>query len=177
MPIYKVDGIKKDGLQKYNVRVNYISDDGKAKQLTRTAYGSEEAKDLERKLTAEIKANGENSVKTLTVQQLFDKYMDSMKFEVRESTQDKNKRNFRLYVQPLMANVRLDKITVSMLQDWKQSIEGKGLALKTRKHAYSIFRQTLNFAVKMEYLERNPLLKLGNFKDASNAVAIDSSIE
>jgi integrase len=167
MPIYKVNGVKKDGLQKYNVRVNYISDDGKPKQLTRTAYGSEEAKDMERKLNAEIKSKAENSVKTLTGQQLFDKYIDSMKFEVRESTTDKNKRNFRLYVQPLMENVRLEKITVAMLQEWKQSIEEKGLSLKTRKHAYSIFRATLNFAVKMEYLERNPLLKLGNFKDAS----------
>lgn len=25
MPIYKVDGVKKDGLQKYNVRLNYTS--------------------------------------------------------------------------------------------------------------------------------------------------------
>jgi len=165
MPIYKADG-KKDGLQKYNVRVNYISDDGTPKQLTRTAYGLDVAKDLERQLNYEIKAKGENSVKTLTVQQLFDKYMESKRFEVRESTYDKDKRNFKLYVQPKMANVRLDKITVPMLQDWKLSVEEKGLALKTRKHAYSIFRSTLGFAVKMEYIERNPLLKLGNFKDA-----------
>jgi len=165
MPIYKTEG-KKDGLQKYNVRINYISDDGKSKQLTRIAYGLEAAKDLESKLAKEIKTKGENSVKNLTVQQLFDKYMESKRYEVRESTYDKDKRNFKLYVQPKMANVRIDKLTVSMLQDWKQSIEAKGLTLKTRKHAYSIFRSTLGFAVKMEYLERNPLLKLGNFKDA-----------
>jgi hypothetical protein len=38
MPVYKADG-KKDGLQKYNIRVNYTDNNGKARQLTRTAYG------------------------------------------------------------------------------------------------------------------------------------------
>ena len=52
MPHYKVkdknkNDIKKDGLQKYIVRVNYTTSDGKQKQLTRIAYGLEPAKDLE----------------------------------------------------------------------------------------------------------------------------------
>ena len=44
MPIYKMDG-KKDGLQKYRVRINYIDQQGKARQLDRVAYGSQAAKD------------------------------------------------------------------------------------------------------------------------------------
>lgn len=59
MPIYKVEGIKKDGKQKYIVRVNYTATSGEFKQLTRTAYGSEEAKDLERKLEAQIKSSNQ----------------------------------------------------------------------------------------------------------------------
>ena len=165
MPIYKVEGIKKDGFQKYNVRVNYISDDGKAKQLTRTAYGSEEAKDLERQLNQEIKTKGKNSVKSLTVQELCDKCFIAKKYEIRESTLDKHRRRFNIYIQPTMANVRIDRLTAAILQEWKQTIEEKGLSLATRKSAYSVFRLILNFGVKMEYLERNPLLKVGNFKD------------
>jgi len=158
---------KKDGLQKYNVRINYISDDGKAKQLTRTAYGSEAAKDLERQLISEMKSKGENSVKNLTVEQLFEKCAATKKFEVRESTLDKQKRNFNLYVMPKVGNIHIDKLNTSTLQDWKQSVEEKGLSLSTRKCAYSVFRAILNFAVKMEYLERNPLLKVGNFKSTT----------
>ena len=165
MPIYKADG-KKDGLQKYNVRVNYISDEGKPKQLTRTAYGSEAAKDLERRLNNEIKEKGENSVKKMTVQQLYDKYIAAKKFEIRESTLDKYKRNYGQYVKPTMASVRIDKLTVPMLQEWKQMIEEKGLSLVTKKHAYKNLTALLNYAVKMEYMERNPLSKVGNFKDA-----------
>ena len=165
MPIYKADG-KKDGLQKYNVRVNYISDNGKPKQLTRTAYGSEAAKDLERRLISEIKDKGENPAKKMTVQQLFDKYAEAKQYEVRESTLDKARRNYAVYVQPTLANVRIDKLTVALLQDWKLSIEQRDLAVKTKKSAYNILRSILNYAVRLEYLPKNPLPKVGNFKDA-----------
>ena len=168
MPIYKVNGAKnKDGLQKYNVRVNYVSNiDGTPKQLTRTTYGYESAKDLERKLLNEIKTLGGNSVRKITIQQLFDEYINAMKYELRETSLDKNERNYYLYVEKTMGNVMLHKITVSLLQNWKLSVEEKKLALKTRQHAYSIFRSVLNYAVKMEYLPTNPLLRVGNFKEA-----------
>ncbi|MCL2588792.1 MAG: site-specific integrase [Oscillospiraceae bacterium] len=166
MPIYKVDGVKKDGLQKYLVRVNYTSDSGQAKQLTRTAYGSEVAKDLERKLEDQAKNKELEPGRKLTVQQLFDEYEAVKKFEIRESSLDKEKRNYGMYVQPTMAEVRIDKLTSPVLQQWKLSVEEKGLALKTRQHAYGIFRAILNYAVKMEYIKKNPLLAVGTFKDA-----------
>ena len=167
MPIYKVDGVKKDGLQKYKVRVNYISDrDGKPKQLTRTAYGSEAAKDLERQLTEDVKNKGEKSLCKMTIQQLFDEYVTAMQFEVRASTTDKNRRNYRLYIQPTMSDVRLDRLTVPILQNWKMTIEQTNLALKTKNHAYSLFRAMMNYALRMEYIARNLLPIVGNFKDA-----------
>ena len=50
MPIYKMKG-KKDGKQKYRVRINYIDSYGKARQIERVTYGNEEAKQLERELS------------------------------------------------------------------------------------------------------------------------------
>jgi integrase len=170
MPIYKVKGSKnKDGLQKYNVRVNYISDDGTAKQLTRTAYGSEAAKDLERRLTQEVKSADEAPAKRMTVQQLFDEYVVAAQYEIRESTLDKSKRNYVLYVQPYLANTRIDRLTVPLLQQWKLSIEQKGLSFATKKVAYSLLRKILNYGVRMEHLPKNLLLKVGNFKDAMHS--------
>jgi len=166
MPIYKSKG-KKDGLQKYNVRINYTSGDGTAKQLTRTAYGLETAKDLERQLVEEIRKKGENSVKKITMQKLFDEYVAVKKYEIRESSLDKDKRNYILYIKQKMANTYIDKLTTPKLQEWKISIEEKGLALSTKHIAYSLFRKVLNFAVKMEYIRENPLLRVGNFKDTS----------
>ena len=55
MPINKING-KKDGLQKYRVRVNYVDSLGKYKQIERTAYGKDAAKELEARLTRSLKA-------------------------------------------------------------------------------------------------------------------------
>ena len=97
MPIYKSNG-KKDGLQKYNVRINYVSESGQAKQLTRVAYGLDAAKDLERRLLHDLKSNGENSVRKMTVRQLFEEYAAVKKYEVRQSTYDKTVRTFAYYI-------------------------------------------------------------------------------
>jgi integrase len=171
MPIYKVEGSKKDGLNKYLVRVNFMSDDGQPKQLTRTAYGSEAAKDMERRLISSIKDRRENPARGMTVQQLYEQYVSAKTHEIRETTLDKTRRNYALYVQPTLGNVRVDKLTATVLQGWKLAIEAKELSLRTRKHAYSVLRATLNYAVKMEYLPVNPLTKIGNFKDALESSA------
>jgi len=167
MPVYKINGIKKDGLQKYKVRINYISDDGNSRQLTRAAYGLDAAKDMERKLTDEVKSKSENSVKKITVQQLFDNYSAVKKYEIRETTLDKYERDFNAHIRPTMAGASVEKLTVAKLQDWKMLVESKGLSLKAKKSIYGIFRAILNFAVTMEYIVRNPLTKVGNFKETS----------
>jgi len=172
MPIYKANG-KKDGLQKYNVRINYISDSGKPKQLTRTAYGLENAKDLERKLTTEQKDNGGVSAKKMTVQQLCDEYMNVKQYKVRISSVEKSQETMRVYVLPMFKDVRIDRISTKLLQEWKVSIEERlsykqeKLSLKTKKYIYDNFNAMLNFAVKMEYLPKNPLKLVGNFTDSS----------
>lgn len=52
-----------------------------------------------------------------------------------------------------------------MLQEWKNKISELELAVSTRKHIYAEFRALLNYAVKMEYISRNPLLIVGNFRE------------
>lgn len=44
MPIYKIGNTKKDGLQKYYVRINYVADNGQKRQITRSVYGIDVAK-------------------------------------------------------------------------------------------------------------------------------------
>lgn len=164
MPIYKSNG-KKDGLQKYNVRINYVSESGQAKQLTRVAYGLDAAKDLERRLLHDLKSNGENSVRKMTVRQLFEEYAAVKKYEVRQSTYDKTVRTFAYYIFPTLADVCIDKLSAKILQDWKISLEERDLALKAKKNVYSELRTMFNYAVRMEYLSKSPLVKVGNFKD------------
>jgi integrase len=165
MPIYKVNGVKKDGLQKYKVRINFVSDDGISRQLTRTAFGSDEAKDLERKLADEVKAKIETPFSKMTMQQLYEKFIEVKKYELRETSLERYERSFRIHILPKMAKVQIDKLSSTKLEEWKLYIEKKGLSIKSKKHAYGDFRAILNYAVKMEYIPNNPLLKIGNFKD------------
>ena len=178
MPYYPVKDkgklVKKDGLQKYNVRVNYTDDSGKPRQLTRTAYGLEEAKALEMKLTAEQKGNGgETPAKKMTVQQLFDEYMTAKKADVKVSSYEKSMWTLERYILPTLNDVRIDRLNVQILQDWKLSMnervtnKGTKLSLNSRQHAYHDLNAMLHYAVKMEHIPKNPLTKIGNFTDAS----------
>lgn len=162
MPIYKMKG-KKDGLQKYKVRINYTDNTGKARQLDRIAYGSAEAKELEQQLLKELK---EKSLPAkLTVSELFNEFVDCKRHEVRETTLDKIIRTLEVHVLSDFSKYKLDKLTASSLQSWKTRISDSDLKLSTKQSIYKHFRSFLNYAVKMEYLPRNPLLIVGNFKE------------
>lgn len=164
MPIYKTDK-KKDGLSVYNVRVNYTDKNGKPHSLTRTALGATEAKLLEAKLTAEYQNKQIDPAARITVGELFKKYMDMKKTEVRQTSAEKTQRILDRYVLSSMSDVRLDRLNAQKLQEWKLSVSELGLAQSTQRNIYSEFRTMLNYAVKMEYLPRNPLLTVGNFKN------------
>ncbi|MCL2512763.1 MAG: site-specific integrase [Oscillospiraceae bacterium] len=166
MPIYKANG-KKDGLQKYKVRINYISDSGESKQLTRIAYGIDSAKDLERQLNQELKNNEIILAKKMTVQELFNEYIEIKKFEVKELSIVKNINDFNYYILPIFKNHYIDKITAKMLIDWKIELEKKNLSLNTKRNAFVEFKAMLNYAVKMEYILKNPFTPICNFKDNS----------
>lgn len=162
MPIYKMKGAK-DGKQKYRVRINYTDKNGEAHQLDRVEYGKIEAKALEAKLLKEYK-DKDTAYKRLTVEDLYNEYMSAKKHEVRITTYDKTRRNLELYVLPYFANTRLDRLSAVSLQKWKDTLSSKGLSFKTLQNQFSEFRTMLNFAVKMEYINRNPLTAVGNFK-------------
>ena len=49
MPIYKMKG-KKNGKQKYRVRINYVDGFGTKRQTDTVIYGLDEAKELEKQL-------------------------------------------------------------------------------------------------------------------------------
>lgn len=161
MPIYKMDG-KKNGKQKYRVRINYTDSLGNSKQMDRVAYGSEEAKQLERELNYQLKQEAPTA--NMTVKDLYDEYIAAKKHEVRETTLDTNERNLKKYVVEPLGKYKLAKLNVAVLQKWKQDMEQKGLSTKTKQNRYGEFRTFLNYAVKMEYISQNPLLKVGNFK-------------
>ena len=160
--------IKKDGKIKYRVRVNYTDSYGNNKQIERTAYGADEAKQLERELIHSVKE--ETPTKKMTFGQLYEEYKKARKHETRQSTQDTLETRIKTHVLPTFENVRLDRMNVPSLQNWKQKLNNSNLSVGMKKSIYKNFSSILNFAVKMEYLPKNPLKSVGNFKDPLDIV-------
>ena len=167
MPVYKVNGKKKDGLQKYQVKVNYTDKDGKHRQIMRTAYGAQAAKELERELLQAVMIEPEQFYTTVkTVQDLYDDYVAYISNEIRASSLYKKKQIFRDHILPVLGETSLQQLDTKQLQDWKQTIYQKVLSSVTMNNCYAEFRAALNYGVKMNYLKFNPLLKVGGFKDS-----------
>lgn len=163
MPIYKVGKIKKDGLQKYHVRINYIAEDGKKKQITRSVYGIDSAKNLERQLENEIKIKHQMPIKKMTLKQLYNEYVEVKKYEVREITLYRSNNRIKRYILLILQDVRIDKLSTKVLQDWKVSMEERDLSLTTKKNAYTELRAMLNYVVRMEYITKHQLSKVWKF--------------
>lgn len=163
MPINKIDK-KKNGLQGYRVRVNYTDASGKARQIERTAYGLAEANALEQSLISEYKEKRTASSR-LTVRELFEQYEEYHSHETRRTSHDSAMKNLRLRVLPTMSDYRLDRLTQPVLAKWKNDLAAdEKISITTKRNAYKVFTAMLNYAVKMEYLAKNPLASLGNFK-------------
>jgi len=167
MPINKVTDkngkpVKKDGKQKYRVRINYTDSYGNNKQIERTAYGADEAKQLERELTHSVKE--ETPTKKMTFGQLCKEYFDVCESETKESTQLNKSSRVRIHILPTFGNVRLDRLNIPILQKWKKELNEKDLKFETKRLIFRTFSGILNYAVKMEYMPKNPLDQIGNYK-------------
>lgn len=116
-----MDG-KKNGLQKYRVRINYTDKLGKAKQIDRVAYGKDDAKALEIRLMSEYTGDSCSASKRMSVNQLYDEYMISRRSEVRETSLDKTRRNLQRYILPYLGEYQVSKLNAPVLQNWKNQI-------------------------------------------------------
>lgn len=165
MPITKIEGKRKDGKQAYRVRINYTNALGEYKQAERTAYGMAEAKELESNLIKELQEC--DAPKHMTVKELYNEYRIEKSQEIRSTSYDKMCRNLEFAVIGELGGIRLDRLTAPILQKWKNNI-GKGdRALGTKQNYYKYFKAMLNYAVKREYISRNPLDLVGNFKSTN----------
>lgn len=163
MPIYKTGKTNKDGKQQYRVCVNYTDSHGKYRQKTKLVYGSSEAKTAERELQGAV--DQKQITARMTLQQLYDEYTAKKKYEVRETSLNKTKSILDRNVLQYLKDITIDKLTVPVLQKWKSKIGDRDLAVTSKRNIYGEFRALLNYAVKMEYLPRNPLNLIGSFKE------------
>lgn len=100
----------------------------------------------------------------MTLGQLFAEYEVYHSHETRKTSHDSVMRKLRLHVLPFLSEYRLNKLTQSVLAQWRNNIADMDCSIKQKKCIYSALNAMLNYAVKMEYIPKNPLTALGNFK-------------
>lgn len=160
MPIYKAEG-KKDGLQKYLVKVSYRDEMGKH-DLTRVAYGRSEALQLEERLRKSKKKEPAH----IKVNELYKEYIKAKEKEVRETTLDKMKICFRLHILPHIGDIRLDKLTPAVLErEWRRAVSESDLCVSSKNNVYRDLRAFLNYAVRIDAIPSSPLKKVDRFRD------------
>lgn len=165
MPIYKT-GKTKNGKAQYRVIVNYTDRNGTKQTKTKCVYGYSDAAELELDFKRRIKAAELPSGKT--IQKLYDEYIASKKHEVRASSLHKTESVLKNHVMnTFLPKKRLDKLTAATLQEWKNGLAQKDIMISTKNNAIRELNAMLNYAVRMEYIPRNPLKNVGKFKDVN----------
>ncbi len=162
MPIYKT-GKSKDGKQQYRVCVNYTTVKGEYRQKSKLVYGLGEAKLLECSLENEVEQKQDTS--QMTLKELYEEYLIYKKHSVRETSLYKTRSILEREVLPNLNNLPLKKLNIKVLQEWKAKLQEKDISITTKQNIYGEFRALLNYGVKMEYIPRNPLIFVGNFKE------------
>lgn len=168
--------IKKDGLQKYRVRVRYTAKrtDGtpEYKVVERTAYGKAEAMELEKELMQLAnKTTVAPSDAPQTVRELAEEYLSRMLTSnaIRESSHAKKTSVLNNHVLPILGDYKLGKLNQHILLAWQDEINKKPIGLKMKQLIYADLRAMMNYAVKLDYIPVSPLSKVENFRDANSA--------
>lgn len=169
MPVNKDERVtkKKNGLFRYRVRVNYIDANGVTQQIERLVWGKAEAEAVEQQLIAEYKDKRVTPLSKMTVMELFERYKEYHAVETRKTSHETVMKGLRLWVLPYLKDHRVDKLKQADFAAWKVELDKKDISLRTKQNAYKSLCSMLNYAVKMEFIPKNYLSVLGNFKDTA----------
>ena len=157
---------KRDGVARYRVTHNFTDVNGNHKKVERLVWGKAAAQEVLRDLEDEY-GDRHATISRMTVGELYDKFKVYHANETRRSSHTKATQILNNHVLPMMKDHRLDKLTKEHLAEWKNSISAKDLSIITKKNIYQSFNAMLNFAVKLDYIPKNPLPALGTFKDVN----------
>ena len=169
MPIYKIKGEKRDGLQKYRVVVNYTDENGKKRTVERREYGKAQAERMEAAIRAKIRDGAATSeevkAKPVTVKELAKLYETEHGKEIRATTLAKKKEILAAYVVPFLGEKLVRSLSLEDLQKWRAWLNEKPLKASTKNNGYRDLRAILNFAVSHGYLKASPMKAVAVFRD------------
>jgi len=168
MPIYKIDGKKRNGQQQYNVRQNYVDEHGKPRSLTRVTHGFGAAKIMEAKLKDEVKntVRKKLSGSGKTLNEVFNNFMRAKEGEgLKPTTLGNYDIIINTHILPTFGATTVDDIDPEMVTNWKIGLNDIGLLTSSKQTIFSDFVMLMNYAVDMNYIDKNPTKSIKQFKD------------
>ena len=168
MPIYKIDGEKVNGYQKYRVVVNWTDKNGKKRTVSRRVAGKAAAEAEESRIKAEINAGAlpdEVKAAPMTVSGLMELYKVEKAHDLRATTLAKKVSILNTHVIPSLGSIRLKDLTAEELNAWRREMNKKPLKVTTKNNAYRELRCLLNFGVNRKILRESPLKGIETFRD------------
>lgn len=169
MPIYKIDGKKKDGLQKYRVVVNYTANGGGKRTKERLVYGKAQAelaeaaiRDSLRDRRAEPEAQ---KPQELTFSQLYERFKKDRGGEIRASTGAKKASIVKNHLEPVFGTVKLLELSRDKILAWRADLNAQTMKVNTKNGIFRELRALLNYAVHQNLIPKSPLTGIRPFRD------------
>jgi integrase len=104
----------------------------------------------------------------LTLDEIFEIYVkDSPRMGIKKSTTVVTEKLFKLHISPYLGNKAISEITQKDCVEWQKAIiaENKYKPATINRYRADLLK-VLNYAVKMEYIEKNPAIHLPVYKEA-----------
>lgn len=158
--------ITRRGANTYLVRV-YVGRDpltGGRIEINETARGTEAyARKVEAKINGQKESGRITKTPRMTVDALFDHYVESARHCQAATTQNKNRTFFNKYARPYIGTTSLRKVTSKLLQDLfnllmdEKTAGGRGLGPGTVRTLRKVLAAAFNYAVCQKLITESPV--------------------
>lgn len=137
----------------------YIGTDeitGRRIKTTRRGFKTKkEAKEAYAKLQLNIdRVDTSKKERILTYKEVYNLWFEQYQNTVKESTLVKTEENFRIHILPILGNYKIDKINIHLCQ---KAVNQWFNDLKRFEKVYAYAKKILEYAIKLEKIEKNPM--------------------
>ena len=143
----------------FRVRVDYYDLNGQRRQVSGTAPSFRKAELLSTKLQAEVDRGAFLKPSKITVEAFLDRWLDDYVIpSLSASTVETYSFMIRHHVLPQLGNMSLASLQPQVIQNLYTAMIKKGLSTATVRKTHNILHKSLENALKMGLIMRNPLV-------------------
>jgi len=159
MPIKKMN----NGTYKVDVSLGVSQTSNKRARTTRRGIKTlKEAKNIERELLNE-NDNNKNMIDVKTKVVIKD-YLNYSSLNDKPSSHLKKQNVFKNYIIPFFNDFKINEITSVRARQFKESLISLYISNNYKRYIIAMMSSFLNYAVKYNYINKNPMKQIDNFK-------------